>query len=86
MNRDHKVFTVVIKYDATVRVPNPEAPGSGEMVNAGRERITHTVVVIATDIVIVKAWLIENPFRFQNVELVGYTSAKIDAVIETHTF
>lgn len=82
MNRDHKVFTVVIKYDKPVQTVD----AFGDTQQAGTERATQTVVVIATDIVLVKAWLIENPFRYRNVELIGFAVEKITAVIETHTF
>lgn len=86
MNRDHKVFSVTIEYDSMVRVQDPEAPGSGEMVNAGLVRGRRVVTVIAPDVVYVKAWVIENPHRFPNVKLCGIEDAKIDAVIELHTY
>lgn len=86
MNRDHKVFSVTIEYDSMVRIPDPEAPGSGEMVRAGVVRARRVVTVVAPDAVYVKAWVIENPHRFPNVKLEAIEDTKIDAVIELHTY
>lgn len=84
MNRDHKVFTVTIEFDAMVRIPDPAAPGSGEMVNAGIQRTERVVTVVAPHAVFVKAWLIENPYRFPNLDIKAITSLRIDAVIDTY--
>lgn len=86
MNRDHKVFEALIVYDAIVHVPNPEAPGSGEMVKSHIGRSERVVTLVAPDVVYVKAWLIENPHRFVNVEIRNITEKKIDAVLELHTY
>lgn len=86
MNRNHKVFAVTIGYDAMVSVPDPEAPGGGEMINAGVRRAERVVTVVAPDVVFVKAWLIENPHRFPKVEIKKIEDVKVDAVIELHTY
>lgn len=87
MNRAHKVFICTIEYDAQAWQPDPEAPGSGEMVRAGapaRRQITLTIA--APHELFVRAWLNENPHRYPGVVLQVVEEHKLDAVIELHTY
>lgn len=84
MNRDHKVYTYSVSYDFDVRIPDP--PGSGEMRKVAISRDSATIVVVAPSEPVARCWLTGNPYRFPNLEIHGMTEAKINAVIELHTY
>lgn len=85
MNRDHKLITLHITYTVTVYQSDPQAPGSGEMIGAGtqRVRVSHSLKIIATSPRIAEAWAIS---RYPDVVIKGHTVDDLDAVIETHTY
>lgn len=85
MDRNHRVFTFFISYEAGALVPG--LPGSGEM-HTTHEVFTHvkTLTVIATSQAVAEAWMRENKFRYPALIIKSCIEARIDAVIETHTY
>lgn len=93
MNRDHKIITLSVTYDTNAMVPDPDAPGSGEMTRQRGpdgalivKRVTKLLRVVATDPAIAIAHLSANPFRFPCAVFKVLDTDNIDAVVETHTF
>lgn len=85
MDRNHRVYTFLISYQSHALVPDPH--GSGEMHHTG-ELITHlkTLTVIATSQAVAEAWMRENQFRYPGLVIKSCIDAKLDAIIETHTY
>lgn len=87
MIRNHTLFTYVVTHQQQVMVPDPEAPGGGEMVRSGQvHQNTATVQVIAQNRAIADAWLTRPFSGFDKLHIVGCNESKIDAFVETHTW
>lgn len=84
MNRNHKVFTIRVSGKVRVMVQDPEAPGSGELVNSGKtEQTIRTVHVLAETAALGLAWVADSLPGF---EATVVETVKLDGVIETHTY
>ncbi len=87
MIRNHSIFTYTVMYEQEVMVPDPEAPGGGEMVRSGQVCENKTEIrVIAETRDIADAWL-HRPFSgYRKLRIVHCTTNKINAFIESHTW
>lgn len=85
MDRNHRVFTFFISYVTQALVPDPHS--SGEMHHTGEKlRSFKSLTIVSTSQAVAEAWMRENPHRYPGLIIKSCIEAKIDAVIETHTY
>lgn len=87
MIRNHTLFVFIVTHDAPIMIPDPDAPGGGEMVRSGAfETQQRNVRVIAENYAIAYAWLMRPFSGYTKLRVESCIESKIDAFIETHTW
>lgn len=87
MIRNHTLFSYTVTHELQVMVPDPEAPGGGEMVRSGEVVLNPvTVRIVAESRAIADVWLLRPYSGFTKLRIISCIENKIDAFIETHTW